>query len=196
MLEQIILGSLTIREMSGYEIKKLMSYSTAFFSNVSFGSIYPTLKRFEDSGLVISKEVIENGRFKKVYEITEEGRRNFHDWLEEPLKPFIFKYEMLVRIFFAGNMPKDKFTGLIKQHIEQIREIDSTLEQIDQGPGQTGDKYQQLTLRFGRDFYAFIIQWYEQLLDEIRGSIRIEQIAENSQAYDRSEDQGVRKARD
>lgn len=182
--------------MSGYEIKKLMSYSTAFFSNVSFGSIYPTLKRFEDSGLVISKEVIENGRFKKVYEITEEGRRNFHDWLEEPLKPFIFKYEMLVRIFFAGNMPKDKFTGLIKQHIEQIREIDSTLEQIDQGPGQTGDKYQQLTLRFGRDFYAFIIQWYEQLLDEIRGSIRIEQIAENSQAYDRSEDQGVRKARD
>ncbi|MGE5405770.1 MAG: PadR family transcriptional regulator [Candidatus Saccharibacteria bacterium] len=179
MLDQIILGSLTIREMSGYEIKKLMSYSTAFFSNVSFGSIYPTLKRFEDSGLVISKEVVENGRFKKVYEITEEGRRNFKDWLEEPLKPFVFKYEMLVRIFFARNLPKDKLVQLIHQHLEQIGEIATTLEQIGQGPGQTGDQYQQLTLRFGRDFYAFIIQWYQQLLDEIHGNIEIVQVDTN-----------------
>ncbi|MGE5421679.1 MAG: PadR family transcriptional regulator, partial [Ignavibacteriales bacterium] len=105
MLDYVILGSLTLGNMSGYEIRKLMSHSTAFFSNVSFGSIYPTLKKYEESGLVISITMTTNGRLKKVYEITDEGRRVFNDWLGEPLKPFVFKYEMLIRMFYARNLP-------------------------------------------------------------------------------------------
>lgn len=77
MLDYLILGSLTIHEMSGYEIKKLMSNSTAFFSNVSDGSLYPALKRCEESGLIRSKELVENGRYKKSTKSLPKGVRFF-----------------------------------------------------------------------------------------------------------------------
>ncbi|MGI5879853.1 MAG: PadR family transcriptional regulator [Syntrophomonadaceae bacterium] len=170
MLEFIILGSLTLGDMSGYEIKKIMSNSTAFFSNVSDGSIYPTLKRCEDNGLVCSRELVENGRFKKVYEITEEGRRVFLEWMQTPLKPFIFRYEMLIRIFFAQNISDSELIKLIDRHLAQIMELDSRLQEIEMGPARNVDAFQKTTLRFGRDFYAFLIQWYEQWKYELEGS--------------------------
>lgn len=170
MIEYIILGSLTMQEMTGYEIKKLMSNSTAFFSNVSDGSLYPALKRAEDTGLVRSKELVENGRFKKVYEITEEGRKVFVDWLREPLKPFAFRYEMLIRIFFSRNLAAENLIGLIDQHLDQLNELDQTLALIETGPAQKSDHFQKTTLRFGRDFYAFLTHWYEEYKKELEGS--------------------------
>lgn len=168
MIDYVILGALTIRDMSGYEIRKLMSYSTAFFSNVSFGSIYPTLKKFEKNGLVICRDMISNGRHKKVYAITDEGKKLFNEWSEEPLKPFIFKYEMLVRLFYARNIPREKLIDLIKQHLQQIDELAEMLEAVDAGPANRGsDEYQRITLRFGRDLYSFIGQWYRQLLIDL-----------------------------
>lgn len=170
MLEFLILGSLTIKEMSGYEIKKLMSNSTAFFSNVSDGSLYPTLKRCEETGLVRSKELVKNGRYKKVYEITDEGRQVFLDWLEEPLKPFGFRYEMLIRIFFARNLPNDRLILLIDQHLSQLNDLSQIMERIEAGPARNVDSFQKATLHFGRDFYGFLIDWYTRYNNELKGS--------------------------
>jgi len=170
LLEFIILGFLTLGDMSGYEIKKMMSNSTAFFSNVSDGSIYPALKRCENDGLVRSRELVENGRFKKVYEITEEGHRVFLQWMETPLKPFIFRYEMLIRIFFARNLSENELIELIDQHLDQIEELDNRLQEIEFGPARDVDEFQKTTLRFGRDFYAFLIKWYEQWKYDLEGS--------------------------
>lgn len=163
MLEFLILGSLTIHEMSGYEIKKLMSNSTAFFSNVSDGSLYPTLKRCEEAGLVRSKELVENGRFKKVYEITPEGHQVFLDWLEQPLSPFNFRYEMLIRLFFARNLTKEKLFQIIDQHIQQLEDLRESLDTIAARPAKNVDPCQKATLRFGLDFYQYLMDWFTDL---------------------------------
>lgn len=168
MLDYIILGSLTIRSMTGYEIKKLMSYSTAFFSNVSYGSIYPTLKRFEETGLVRSHLEQKGGRRKKVYEITDAGRELFTGWLSSPLKPLNFKYEILVRLFFARSMPHEQLLDLVEQHLEQIRQLSETLKLIHRGPAVDADEYQLLTLRFGLDFYRFLEEWFSQMLEQLK----------------------------
>lgn len=167
MIDYIILGSLTIRDMSGYEIRKLMSYSTAFFSNVSYGSIYPALSKLEKNGLVISKEVVENGRYKKIYEITEEGRRLFNDMMEEPLRPFNFRYEILIRIFFAQNLSMPKLASLVAQHIEQLDELANELKEIDKSRMKGANDYQKYALRFGHDFYDFLTNWYQDFLAEL-----------------------------
>lgn len=167
MIDDLILGALTIRDMSGYEIKKFMTYSTAFFANVSYGSIYPTLEKFEENGLVYSKELVEKGRYKKVYEITEEGRKLFRDWMKEPLKPFVFRYEMLIRMFFARNIPKEDLIELIHQHLDQLQELLTRLDEVEADHSQGIDEFQMRTLRFGQDFYAFLSQWYRQLLEEL-----------------------------
>lgn len=157
--------------MSGYEIKKLMSNSTAFFSNsnISDGSLYPALKRCEEAGLIRSKELVENGRFKKVYEITPEGYQVFLDWLERPLQPFKFRYEMLIRLFFARNLSQDKLFKIIDQHIQQLEELKQSLDDIAAGPGKNVDTCQKATLRFGQDFYQYLMDWFRDLKSELKG---------------------------
>jgi DNA-binding PadR family transcriptional regulator len=104
MLELAILGLLGEQELHGYEIRKRLRDELGFFSPVSFGSLYPALSRLERSGAVESAEgddpvapsVPMTGslggeraalrarrtggrgrRGRKVYRITEEGRRQF-----------------------------------------------------------------------------------------------------------------------
>lgn len=167
MLEHLILGMLTIQPMTGYELKKAMQNSTAFFSNVSDGSLYPALNRCETNGLVSSLERVENGRFKKAYEITAEGREVFSAWLKAPLKPFIFRYEMLIRLFFAQNLAPDELREIISQHIDQLQELNSSLQAIEKKQAKKVDDFQLATLHFGQDLYQFLINWYGKLGEDL-----------------------------
>jgi len=47
-----VLGFLTVRPMSGYDIKKAVEVSIANFWTESYGQIYPVLKRLTEQGLV------------------------------------------------------------------------------------------------------------------------------------------------
>ena len=71
----IILDLLRDKPKHGYEIMKDLEAKGSGFYAPSPGSIYPTLQMLEDMGYVTSKTL--DG--KKVYEITDEGRR----YLEE-----------------------------------------------------------------------------------------------------------------
>jgi DNA-binding PadR family transcriptional regulator len=168
MLRNIIMGCLTFRDMSGYEIKKMMSYSTSFFSNVSYGGLYPTLKKLEMDQLVESREEVRKGRYQKVYTLTEKGRGQFLEWLEAPLKPLSIKYDMLVRIFFAHNLPREKLISILEEHLEQIRDSGERLKEISKGVGKSSDRYQAYTLRYGLEFNAFLTNWHENLLAELK----------------------------
>jgi DNA-binding PadR family transcriptional regulator len=111
MLELAILGLLEGQSMHGYEIRKRLRDELGQLSNVSFGSLYPALSRLERSGAVegiedqggrtSSPPVPMTGslsgeraalrarragtglgrRSRKVYRITEEGRRQFAELL-------------------------------------------------------------------------------------------------------------------
>lgn len=166
-VENIILGCLTHQPMSGYEIKRVISISTSLFYNASYGSIYPTLKKLEDSGLVQSNEMVENGRFKKIYALTAEGYKEFMHWLENPPKPIVIKNDMLVRLFFYHNLSRAKMLELTSAHIEQLKGFRLELDEIEPVAQEEGNLFQQYTLRWGRDFYAFLIDWYEKLLQDL-----------------------------
>ncbi|MHB1854084.1 MAG: PadR family transcriptional regulator, partial [Acidimicrobiales bacterium] len=58
MLELAILGLLKEQELHGYELKKRLSDTFGPMSRVSFGSLYPALRRLEKAGAV---EVTEAG---------------------------------------------------------------------------------------------------------------------------------------
>ncbi|NLV22237.1 MAG: PadR family transcriptional regulator [Syntrophomonadaceae bacterium] len=166
-VDYIILGCLSIQPMSGYDIKRLISISTGLFYNASYGSIYPTLKKFEEAGLVNSEEVVENGRFKKIYALTYEGQREFMEWLEEPPRPIVIKNDMLLRLFFYRHLPQDKVLSITASHIEQLKAFKLELEEIEAAEGAGADKFQRYTLRWGMDFYDFQIGWYKKILLEL-----------------------------
>lgn len=84
MLELAILGLLKERSMHGYQLSKRLTDTLGGFWRVSYGSLYPTLKRLERQGAVERVfDEQEVGRRKNVYRITESGESLFRELLEE-----------------------------------------------------------------------------------------------------------------
>ena len=56
MLELAILGLLLESPMHGYELRKRLTGLLGAFRAFSYGSLYPTLRRVQDGGLIVEDE--------------------------------------------------------------------------------------------------------------------------------------------
>src|SRR5208337_2071589 len=87
-VQSVLLGFLMRSSMTGYDLRKAFSISFSFFSGLSYGSIYPNLKKMESRGLISKQFEIQDGApNRKVYTITEAGKRAFLDALRSPFVP-------------------------------------------------------------------------------------------------------------
>ncbi len=68
--------------MSGYELKKQLGVKLGAFWRVSFGSLYPCLKRLTADGALEVEESLFTSRKKHVYRLTDRGDLHFHELLE------------------------------------------------------------------------------------------------------------------
>jgi DNA-binding PadR family transcriptional regulator len=95
VLELPVLGLLKERDMHGYELRKQLGAMLGPFWQVSWGSLYPTLRRLAKAGAVAKVETTPprrrgakaaaraGGRRKTVYRITPAGDHAFASMLEE-----------------------------------------------------------------------------------------------------------------
>ena len=74
-LKFVILRLVSDKPMHGYEVMQALEEEAGGCYKASPGSVYPTLQMLEDEGYVRCRE--EEG--KKVYEITDEGRKYLDD---------------------------------------------------------------------------------------------------------------------
>src|SRR5712664_4721358 len=101
----VILGMLSKGPMSGYDIKALADRSVRFFWNLSYGQIYPELKRLGEMGLAEPEQAARGERQRIVYRITPAGRDTLHDWLvEDATAGCEMRDEMLLKLFFADAL--------------------------------------------------------------------------------------------
>ncbi|QSB05355.1 PadR family transcriptional regulator [Natronoglycomyces albus] len=86
MLELAILGLLHDSPMHGYELRKrLLNLLGAFRAAISYGSLYPTLKRMRERGLIVADEpdatdeapVLTGRRARIIYRLSPEGKERF-----------------------------------------------------------------------------------------------------------------------
>src|SRR5204862_7708103 len=70
---KVVLGMIASGARTGYDIKRTVERSTAFFWGASYGQIYPELERLERGGLVKGK-VVAGGRARREYSVTAKGR--------------------------------------------------------------------------------------------------------------------------
>lgn len=168
MIKYMILGFLMSKDLTGYDIKQIMTHSTSNFMNASFGSIYPTLEKLEKIKCIESTKTIENGKYKKVYTITIEGRKTFLEWLETPIN-FMKSYEdILIKVFFFEHLSKSKALKLIDLLILEVNQKIKNLESLKNKVDTTIDFYQLSTLTFGIDHLLFVLKWCKQLKDAIK----------------------------
>ena len=110
----LILGMLASAPKSGYDIKALADHSTRFFWQISYGQIYPELKRLAAAGMAELEPDPVGGRARNRYRITELGRRALVDWIASPTGSFEMRDEILLKLFFADSAGEPAALELVR----------------------------------------------------------------------------------
>ncbi len=82
--ELFILSKLLHRPMHGYLIHAILNSAIGPFRQVSWGTLYPLMKKLENTGLIIAVDAAEDDpRGKKRYRTTEAGRIRFFELMSK-----------------------------------------------------------------------------------------------------------------
>ncbi len=127
-IQTIILGFLMEKSMTGYDLKQWFSRSFIFFSGISYGSIYPALKKMEKEGLITAKvEIQESAPNKKLCTITDKGRERFRQSLRSPLPEDKYKNAFLSRLFFFAHMAQGERGEMFQEYLDQLSRTQAAL---------------------------------------------------------------------
>ena len=163
----VVLGLLAHGARSGYDIKAVVDRSTRFLWAASYSQIYPELRRLEEEGLVEGEDAPNGGRSRRVYTLTDAGRKALEEWLVSTTFTVELRDESLLRLFFADLLPRERALRLLedrKQGHEQFLEV---LRTIDARPGTDPD-FIDLVLHWGIDFNEWGANWCEEQLKRLR----------------------------
>ncbi len=158
-VKTIILGFLIDNSMTGYELKKAFSISFSFFSGISYGSIYPALKKMEGEGLITMIHQIADGSpNRKVYTITEKGKGLFRDSLMEPIRQEPKRDSFLMHLFFFAHLSPAEGIKKARHHLESVKKILSALESVGPDIAEHADRYQALCYQYGLRFCRDLVK--------------------------------------
>ncbi len=79
----LVLRLLNEKDMYGYQITEELASRSQNVFEMKSGTLYPLLHTLEQKGLVSAYEVMEGGRSRRYYAITENGRRQLAEKQEE-----------------------------------------------------------------------------------------------------------------
>ncbi|MGD2099638.1 MAG: PadR family transcriptional regulator [Desulfobacterales bacterium] len=168
-IQTILLGSLFDKSLSGYDLKKLFSRSFAFFSGLSYGSIYPALKKLEQKGLVTMKlEIQESAPNRKVYTITETGKQAFFNTLKSPFGFERYKDALLLRMFFFAHLSKKERLDAAYNYLDQIKSVAGELQSAQPDVEAKADRFQFLCFQFGLRFFKDLMRNVEKVIGELQ----------------------------
>jgi len=122
-LKHAILGFLSFKPLTGYDLKKAFDKSVQHFWPANQSQIYRTLAELEEQGLV-EKEIIprEERLDMKVYSITSSGETELHRWLSTPLPAQDYREPFLIQIYFAGKLTDEEIVRLLQHEIRSMEE--------------------------------------------------------------------------
>ncbi len=116
-----LLGLLALEPMSGYDLKKFIDEAIRFFWNMSYGTIYPMLKRMEAEGLVSKERMSQQNRPEKViYSITDKGRELLEEWQKGDVELPKVNNEVLLRLFTGQDLSVEGNIDLIEKYREKL----------------------------------------------------------------------------
>jgi DNA-binding PadR family transcriptional regulator len=160
-----ILGFLHYRGMHGYEIKKTIEKWMPGFWSINYGSIYPELRKLEESGFVKGhKEETSKNPPKMVYAITDEGKEEFKRRMKERLeREAIVKDEFNLLASFFDYLDENEIKGYIKMRKEQHEKaLGEAIAGEKATRGKIG-KYLHALIKRGILHYKAELEWLKEL---------------------------------
>lgn len=183
VLRYLVLGLLTVRPMTGYDLKRAFDTSVHHFWAADRSQLYRTLAALVDAGLA-EVEVVPQESYpdRKVHTITAAGRAALRDWLAAPLEPEDAREPFLGRLFFADQLDDAGVRELLASRRAQAEEAVAALtaehERVaavlaDGGPdadrvrGTRGLALRLATLRHGLAHARTELAWLDETEREV-----------------------------
>ncbi|MBO0346128.1 PadR family transcriptional regulator [Roseibium limicola] len=129
-VRKLCLTILSFGDATGYEIRKeSTSGRFSYFDEASFGSIYPTLAKLENEGLVTVREESQSGKpTRKVYSITKAGRAALVTELCAPQQPDSYRSPFLLIALCAEHLDQATLRAAIERRRLHLQEELSVLQ--------------------------------------------------------------------
>jgi DNA-binding PadR family transcriptional regulator len=151
---------------------KLFDGSVGYFWHASHPQIYKELARLKHNDDVTHRSVEQRGRpTKKIYSLSDSGRRALLAWLRIPARPQRVKDEMMLKTFSSGLLTNEEATELIARHREIHRARLQKYQELERflrsGP-VTSNRLRlggYLTLLRGIRHASGYIEWCDEAID-------------------------------
>lgn len=169
MIDLAVLGLLKDRAMHGYEIKKELTAQLGQFWQVSYGSLYPTIRRLEKAGAlqrVFPKDEV--GRRKNIYRITDAGEELFDRLINEHSSVDDARFSMKLA-FFRYLKSADRVEVLERRRAyltEKLADLRARLRSY----RERIDAYTYRLMEHGVETNRAEIEWIERLIAEEKGN--------------------------
>jgi DNA-binding PadR family transcriptional regulator len=173
-IQSVLLGFLIKSPMTGYDLRKAFSISFSFFSGLSYGSIYPSLKKMEAAGLVSKRVEIQDGPpNRKVYTITEAGKSAFLNALRSPYVPEQPKNTFCMRLFFFAHLSPEEREEIAVTQLEAVKRLRKELESIHPEVAVHADRFQYLCFQFGLRYYEHLADDLTMVIEAMKGEKQV-----------------------
>ena len=157
--------------MHGYELRKRLNLMLGWGRLLSYGSLYPTLKRMLRAHLIEETTVRDTGlsrRPKIVYEITEAGQRAFTELMSE-VGPTAWEDDNFdIRFAFFGRTDMEIRLRVLEGRRSRLQE---RLDRIQQQLAMTQKEVNQYAAelqRHGVESVEREVRWLSSLIDAER----------------------------
>jgi PadR family transcriptional regulator AphA len=167
-IEIAILGYLSWKPFSGYDLKKIISESELFYWSGNNNQIYNSLIRLHKEGLVTQQvQYQENLPAKKIYTITGQGLEKLRQWtLANPELPE-FRNNFLIQLAWVDSLSSGELDDLLGRY-EAEMDIQVRMRKVQAG-SQVGvpNRTEREKFLWGR-IAENLVAVYQQELDWVR----------------------------
>jgi DNA-binding PadR family transcriptional regulator len=177
MLELATLGLLLHEPLYGYRLKQQLELFLSGCISANYGSIYPLLKRLEESGEIatLGEEEGEAGSNRKIYIITEQGRDRWREkMLTHPHESWVnSRSRFLIKfVFFKYLQPAERIKLLENRLMVSKLRLETPEPEI-----IPTDTYKKSAWQYTMQVLQGEINWINEQLAKEKANVISDQLA-------------------
>ena len=166
MLELAILGLLVEAPVHGYELRKQLSMRLGGLRVISYGSLYPALRRLTRAGLIVDEtaEGAWSRRGRRVYRITAEGKERLDELLADSGPQAFDDDGFGVHLAFFSRTPAETRMRILEGRRRAVEERREGLRAVLARAGEQIDRYTRELHELGLDTTEREVRWLNELI--------------------------------
>ncbi|MEC3982257.1 PadR family transcriptional regulator [Amycolatopsis sp. H20-H5] len=167
-LKHATLGLLSFGPASGYDLLQTFKGSLVNVWPATQSQLYGELGKLAGAELV--EVAAEGARGRKEYAITEAGLAELRHWLVEVEPTSVRRSDMLLRVFFLGELPPRQAEGYLRGRAAAAAELEAGYRALGEQIGHKTSPlavYGRVALEWGLRFAEMQREWAEWAVREV-----------------------------